>query len=61
MDLFRRVLFRYRDNVKCILINNFLVFVLFKIFCFKGCRGCKGEGDMVFVFKEFYYLIVENF
>lgn len=61
MDSFRRALFRYRDNAKCISTNNSLVPVLSKILCFKGCRGCKGEGDMVPAFKEPYHLIAENF
>jgi len=60
MDLFRWALFRYRDNVKCISANNSLTPILCKILCFKGCRGCKGEGDTVLAFQEPYYLIAEN-
>lgn len=56
MVLFRWALFRYRDNVKCISTTNSLAPILCKILCFKGCRGCKSEGDRVPVFKEPYHL-----
>lgn len=45
MDLLRGALFRYRDHVKCISTNNSLAPSLCKLLCFKGCRGCEGEGE----------------
>lgn len=61
MGLLREALFRYRDHVKCLSTNNPLAPSLCERLCFKGCRGCEGEGEAVLPpFKEPYDLIAGN-